>query len=38
MFVFELSAGAVFATGAFVGVIFSAITLVCASIIYSKKK
>ena len=38
MFVFELSAGAIFATGVGVGVLASAIALVVTAIIYSKKK
>jgi hypothetical protein len=38
MFVFELSAGAIFAIGVVAGVLTSAIALVIGAVIYSKKK
>ena len=38
MVVFELSAGAIFGIGVFVGVVISAILFVVAAVTYSKKK
>ena len=38
MFVVELSAGAIFAIGVVAGVVISAISVVVAAIVYSKKK
>ena len=38
MFVFELSAGAIFAIGVGAGILTSALALVITAVIYSKKK
>ena len=38
MFVFELSAGAIFGIGVFMGVVVSAVALVVGAVIFSKKK
>ena len=38
MFVFELSAGSVFAAGVVAGVVASAIALVVGALVYAKKK